>query len=175
MRKLLLFVSVAAIAVFANPARAQFCPGVSPWVFDDVLASDPFCGFVTWMAENGVSRGTSTSLRPSFNTTSAARSMRFWANPLAMAARLPMVQGHTTMASGGLEPEAGGANHSSRPNTCNCPGAAPKRAASSVSTSAGRPGNCQPSYCLATTCATWEYSSHTRQPDASRQSTNRRP
>jgi hypothetical protein len=57
MRKLLLFVSVAAIAAFANPARAQFCPGVSPWVFDDVLASDPFCGFVTWMAENGITLG----------------------------------------------------------------------------------------------------------------------
>jgi hypothetical protein len=60
VRKLLVFVSVAAVATFANPARAQFCPGVSPWVFDDVLASDPFCGFVTWMAENGVTLGCRT-------------------------------------------------------------------------------------------------------------------
>ena len=57
MRKLLLCVSVAALAAFAHPARAQFCPGVSPWVFDDVQASDPFCGFVTWTAENGISLG----------------------------------------------------------------------------------------------------------------------
>ena len=57
MRKLLLFVSVAAFTAFSNPARAQFCPGVSPWVFDDVLASDPFCGFITWMAENGITLG----------------------------------------------------------------------------------------------------------------------
>jgi hypothetical protein len=57
MRKLLLFVSVAAIAAFANPARAQFCPGVSPWVFDDVPASDPFCGFITQIANQGVTLG----------------------------------------------------------------------------------------------------------------------
>ena len=38
-------------------ARAQFCPGVSPWVFDDVLASDPFCGFITKMAQQNVTLG----------------------------------------------------------------------------------------------------------------------
>ena len=38
-------------------ARAQFCPGVSPWVFDDVLASDPFCGFITKIASQGVTLG----------------------------------------------------------------------------------------------------------------------
>ena len=38
-------------------ARAQFCPGVSPWVFDDVLASDPFCGFITRMAQQNVTLG----------------------------------------------------------------------------------------------------------------------
>ena len=36
---------------------AQFCPGVSPWVFDDVLASDPFCGFITKIANQGVTLG----------------------------------------------------------------------------------------------------------------------
>jgi hypothetical protein len=65
-----------------------------------------------------------TSLRPSLIATSAARSMRVLASPAAIAAREPIEHGHTTIASGGLEPEAGGANHSSRPNTRSCPGAA---------------------------------------------------
>jgi hypothetical protein len=55
MRKSLLL--AVFVLLFAGSARGQFCPGVSPWVFDDVLASDPFCGFVTWMAENGVTVG----------------------------------------------------------------------------------------------------------------------
>lgn len=41
----------------APESRAQFCPGVSPWVFDDVPASDPFCGFITKMAQQNVSLG----------------------------------------------------------------------------------------------------------------------
>jgi len=87
-------------------------------------------------AEKGVSRGTRISLRPSLMTTSAARSIRFCASPAATAASVPMVHGQTTIASGGLEPEASGANHSSRPNTRNWPAAAPKRRDSSASTSA---------------------------------------
>jgi hypothetical protein len=43
--------------MFAPPAQAQFCPGTDGWVFDDVLASDPFCGYITWMAQNGGSLG----------------------------------------------------------------------------------------------------------------------
>ena len=42
-----------------SPARAQFCPGVTPWVFDDVQASDPFCGFITWMANEQITGGCS--------------------------------------------------------------------------------------------------------------------
>ncbi|MFO1313636.1 MAG: tail fiber domain-containing protein [Burkholderiales bacterium] len=57
MRKVLLLTVVAIFASVTQPARAQFCPGVSPWVFDDVLASDPFCGYITWMAQNGISLG----------------------------------------------------------------------------------------------------------------------
>jgi hypothetical protein len=56
MRKVLLAVLLMS-AAFTGTARAQFCPGVSPWVFDDVLASDPFCPFVTWMAQNGITEG----------------------------------------------------------------------------------------------------------------------
>ena len=56
MRKLALL-AVFVLSMSIQPARAQFCPGVSPWVFDDVLASDPFCGFITWMAENGITLG----------------------------------------------------------------------------------------------------------------------
>jgi hypothetical protein len=51
-------VSVLFIAsvVWANGARAQFCPGAG-YVFDDVAAGDAFCGYITWMAQNGVSQG----------------------------------------------------------------------------------------------------------------------
>ncbi len=55
MRKLLLVAFL--LLSFTQTARAQFCPGVSPWVFDDVAASDPFCGFITWMADNGITLG----------------------------------------------------------------------------------------------------------------------
>src|SRR6266568_4105961 len=65
-------------------------------------------------AENGVSRGTRISLRPSLSITSAARSMRVSESPAATAASVPTVQGQMTIASGGLEPEATGANQSSR-------------------------------------------------------------
>lgn len=47
---LLALVLVMGLVGGAPEVRAQFCPGVSPWVFDDVLASDPFCGFITKMA-----------------------------------------------------------------------------------------------------------------------------
>ncbi|MFO1311186.1 MAG: hypothetical protein U1F41_03880 [Burkholderiales bacterium] len=57
MRRSLFVVPIAFLLAIASPARAQFCPGVSPWVFDDVAASDPFCGYITWMAENGITLG----------------------------------------------------------------------------------------------------------------------
>jgi hypothetical protein len=57
MRRSLLLVTFVVLSALTQPARAQFCPGVSPWVFDDVLASDPFCGFITWMADNGITTG----------------------------------------------------------------------------------------------------------------------
>ena len=60
MRRSLLLVAFVVLSAMAQPARAQFCPGVSPWVFDDVLASDPFCGFITWMADNGITLGCQT-------------------------------------------------------------------------------------------------------------------
>ncbi|MFO1312308.1 MAG: tail fiber domain-containing protein [Burkholderiales bacterium] len=58
MRKLLTII-VLALGCFgaAQDSRAQACPGVSPWVFDDVLASDTFCTYITWMAQEGVSLG----------------------------------------------------------------------------------------------------------------------
>lgn len=48
------FVSVFAVAV---PAHAAPCPGVAPWVFDDVQDTDPFCPSITWMAEHGITLG----------------------------------------------------------------------------------------------------------------------
>ncbi|MFO1313346.1 MAG: tail fiber domain-containing protein [Burkholderiales bacterium] len=57
MRRLLPILFAAAMFTLSSPARAQFCPGISPWVFDDVAASDPFCGYITWMAQNGITLG----------------------------------------------------------------------------------------------------------------------
>jgi endosialidase-like protein len=59
MRKLFLAVGLF-IAGLAGSVQAQFCPGVSPWVFDDVLASDPFCPNITWMALNSITLGCKT-------------------------------------------------------------------------------------------------------------------
>ena len=59
MRKSLLVVSFAILGCVALPAHAGFCPGLSPWVFDDVLDTDPFCGYITEMAVRGVTLGCS--------------------------------------------------------------------------------------------------------------------
>ena len=58
MRELVVLLAFALLPIGA--ARAQFCPGVTPWVFDDVQASDPFCGVITWMAANNVTLGCQT-------------------------------------------------------------------------------------------------------------------
>ena len=57
MRKSLLIAVFVVLGGLAVPAQAQFCPGVSPWVFDDVPAADPFCGYITEMAARGVTLG----------------------------------------------------------------------------------------------------------------------
>jgi len=57
MRKSLLLSAFAVLLTLATPARAQFCPGAAPWVFDDVPVGDPFCGYITWMAQNGITGG----------------------------------------------------------------------------------------------------------------------
>ncbi len=54
MHKLL---ATAGLWVIIGSAQAQFCPGVSPWVFDDVQASDSACPAITWMALNNISLG----------------------------------------------------------------------------------------------------------------------
>lgn len=56
MRKFLYLASIVSLAL-AGPARGQFCPGASGWVFDDVPASDQFCGYITWAAQNGITQG----------------------------------------------------------------------------------------------------------------------
>jgi len=56
MRKLAVLFALALLPLAA--ARAQsFCPGVAPWVFADVQASDSFCTYITWMAVTGVTTG----------------------------------------------------------------------------------------------------------------------
>jgi hypothetical protein len=54
MRKLLVAVG---LFVVVSSAQGQFCPGVAPWVFDDVQASDSACPAITWMALNNISLG----------------------------------------------------------------------------------------------------------------------
>jgi Chaperone of endosialidase len=46
-----------ALAFVAFEATAQFCPGLSPWVFTDVPSNHPFCTDITWMAQRGVTLG----------------------------------------------------------------------------------------------------------------------
>ena len=59
-----------------------------------------------WILLRGVSRTQSTRGRFSLSDTSAARSISWAATPLAMRARVPTLQGITTMASAGYEPLA---------------------------------------------------------------------
>lgn len=56
MRRLA-FALVLAFTVLPGVPHAQFCPGKTPWVFSDVPQSDPFCGYITWMAQNDVTLG----------------------------------------------------------------------------------------------------------------------
>jgi len=57
-----------------------------------------------WIVPTGSSANSRTSLRPSFNVTSAARCRRFVASPLAMAATDFMLQGATIIPSVRNEP-----------------------------------------------------------------------
>ena len=50
---------VAAVSFIAGEAFAQFCPGASPWVFDDVASSHPFCPAISWVAHRGITLGCS--------------------------------------------------------------------------------------------------------------------
>ena len=56
MRKTFVLTAFTLLSI-ATPARAQFCPGASPWVFDDVPATDQFCSYITWAAQNGITLG----------------------------------------------------------------------------------------------------------------------
>ena len=61
------------------------------------------------MLENGASRGTRISCRRSLIATSAARSIRLLQAPVAIADKVPVEHGSTTIAVGAPEPEAAGA------------------------------------------------------------------
>src|SRR3569623_146344 len=62
--------------------------------------------FSRCITESGISRTTRMSWRRSFITTSAARSRRSSLLPCAIADKVPLVQGHTPIARGALEPLA---------------------------------------------------------------------
>jgi len=55
MRKSLL--SIVTLFVLGGPAHAHFCPGANGSVFTDVLGEDPFCSYITWAAQNGITQG----------------------------------------------------------------------------------------------------------------------
>ena len=57
MRKSLLVAGFLALGWISIPAQAVPCPGVTPWVFDDVLDTDPFCAYITDVANRGVTLG----------------------------------------------------------------------------------------------------------------------
>src|SRR5450830_2029575 len=77
------------------------------------------------MLEYGASRGTRINWRRSLRVTSAARSIRLLQAPVAMADKVPVEHGTTTIAAGAPEPEATGDIQSSLPYTRICPAAAP--------------------------------------------------
>ena len=107
--------------------------------------------------DSGVSRGTIIKGRFSLIMTSAARSNKLSLMPKAMAAKEPMLHGQTTIASGGFEPDAMGANHASRPKTLSCPSCAPVRSTNQASAALGLLGKASCISWLATTCAACEY------------------
>lgn len=55
MRKLVVVLALVLLPLAS--ARAQFCPGAGSWVFTDVPASDPFCGYITRLAQEGITQG----------------------------------------------------------------------------------------------------------------------
>ena len=69
--------------------------------------------FSRWMTLRGVSRGTTISGRRSLRWTSAARVTRFVVMPLAIAARVLMLHGETTIPPVRNEPLAIAAEKSS--------------------------------------------------------------
>src|SRR5918911_2352079 len=64
--------------------------------------------FCRWISESGVSRGITTSLRPSFSATDAARWIKFDIAPDAIVPSVPIEHGQTTYASTFAEPLAYG-------------------------------------------------------------------
>ena len=62
-----------------------------------------------WIADSGVSRGMTTSRRPSFNATDAARWIRFCIAPEATVPSVPIEHGQMRYASTFAEPDAYGA------------------------------------------------------------------
>src|SRR4051812_26565720 len=70
-----------------------------------------------WIALSGVPRGTRISFRPSFNVTSAARSIKDLDAPTEIADSVPIEHGQTTMPAVRADPDAGGAPRSSLEKT----------------------------------------------------------
>src|SRR5690554_2318606 len=106
-----------------------------------------------WIADSGISRGTTISWPRSLITTSAARSIKVSLLPVAIALKVPVEHGHTTMRLGADDPEAMGENHSSFPYTCNCSDVTLKRSRNCSAIAAGAAGKRQLSSVANTTRA----------------------
>src|SRR5690606_4733203 len=109
------------------------------------------------------------------SVTSAARSIKLLQAPVAIADRVPVEQGTTTMAVGAPEPEAGGAIQSSLANTRICPGAAPVYSVRKACMACGLAGSTT-SVSVAVACwAELEIRKCTSRSSCTRQSSRRRP
>ena len=94
----------------------------------------------------------------SLMTTSAARSTRLSLAPVAIADKVPVEQGHTTICFGAAEPDATGENHSSLPHAMIWPALASKRLVKKAATASGLLGNLRFSSVANTTLAADEIS-----------------
>ncbi|MNI52348.1 hypothetical protein D3C73_1071200 [compost metagenome] len=127
------------------------------------------------MLEYGASRGTRISCRRSFRVTSAARSIRLLQAPVAIADRVPVEHGTTTIAAGLPEPEATGDIQSSFPYTRICPSAAPVYSLRKACIIWGLAGNVTSVSVAITSCAALEIRKCTSRSSRTRQSSRRKP
>ena len=101
--------------------------------------------------------------------------MRLSLAPLAIADRVPVEHGHTTMDAGAPEPEATGAVHCSRPHTTSRPLSVPAKSRSAASALPVPAGRARSVSMPITTRAALDRITSTSQSAASKQRSRRSP